>query len=177
MLQQTQPNKIIHLNAQEIIKKVNEFECKNVLFTGGEPLLQANIFPLISTFCDLGYNLAIETNGSLDCSTIDQRAKRIIDVKCPDSGMAERNYWANLENPLPNTEFKFVIASYADYDFAKKITEKYSLVSKSEAVLFSPVSSLLEPKKLAEWILNDKLNVVMQLQLHKIIWGMNSSGV
>ncbi|MDP1880961.1 MAG: radical SAM protein [Parachlamydiaceae bacterium] len=161
-----------------IIQKVIENGCKYVCITGGEPLLQSNVHLLMKELCDLGYQLSIETGGSLSTEAIDPRVTVILDIKCPGSGMHEKNYWANLPHLRPDDEVKFVISHEEDYLYAKDICLKYQLFEKVNNVLFSPVFNVLHPQKLVEWILKDKLSSVrLNLQLHKFIWDPLTKGV
>ena len=161
----------------QIVKKVESFDCKFIEFTGGEPLLQENFIELIRYFSQKDYTVAIETNGSIDISKLPENVIRIIDVKCPSSGMVEH---FNIENLLyinSNDEIKFVIANEEDYEWAKDFYLREIRYKIKAEIIFSPAFSLLEPKSLAEWILRDGLEVRMQLQLHKYIWHPEERGV
>jgi 7-carboxy-7-deazaguanine synthase len=159
-----------------ILQKVKEYQCKIIEITGGEPLFQENVHVLIKQLCDKNYEVMIETGGHRDISTIDPRAKRIMDIKCPGSKMETHNRWKNIEALTVRDEVKFVIADEADYNWSKKIIEQYQLDKKC-TVLFSPVFGKLENRTLAEWILRDRLDVRFQLQMHKYIWDPNKRGV
>lgn len=162
-----------------ILDRVAAFNCKTVCVTGGEPLAQPGCLPLLTALCDAGHSVSLETSGALDISAVDPRVSRIVDLKTPDSGEVEKNRWENLAHLRSTDELKFVLASRADYDWAKGILsgrgEKSALARRHLAeicpVLFSPVADRLPPAQLAEWILQDRLPVRFQLQLHKILWG------
>lgn len=161
----------------DIIEEVKENAASHVCITGGEPLLQENVYPLMTQLCDLSYQLSIETGGSLDISRIDQRVKVILDIKCPASGMCPKNHMENLTFLKKEDEVKFVIADRDDYLFAVKTCEKFGLFKKVNNVLFSCVYDSLEPKELVNWILQDNLNVRLNLQVHKYIWSPETKGV
>jgi 7-carboxy-7-deazaguanine synthase len=158
----------------EICQKVVENGLSHVCVTGGEPLLQPNVYPLMKTLCDEGYVLSIETSGSLPTDQIDPRVKVILDIKCPGSGMERKNDWTNLKRLRSIDEVKFVLADHDDYLYAKRVMEIYQL---KENVLFSPVHGQLDPKELVSWIVKDKLKVRLNLQIHKYIWCPNTKGV
>ncbi|MBL7999800.1 MAG: 7-carboxy-7-deazaguanine synthase, partial [Candidatus Kapabacteria bacterium] len=143
----------------------------------GEPLEQENVYPLMSWFCDNAYTVAVETGGHINTEFVDKRVIRIIDMKCPDSKMVTLNNYDNLRNLRPHDEIKFVIASRTDYDWAKGIVTEYELPHHAGAVLFSSVFSILPLQTLAEWILEDRLDVRMQVQMHKFIWHPDTRGV
>lgn len=161
----------------EIIDKVKSYGCKLVEITGGEPLVQENVHILMSRLCDLGYDVMLETGGSLPIENVNKRVKVIMDLKTPYSKMEKKNRYENIQYLKPNDEVKFVIGSREDYEWAKEILNKYDLVKKVEQVLFSPVFDKVENIELANWILEDKLNVRFQLQMHKYIWHPETRGV
>ena len=162
----------------EIFAKLEEFGCDLVEVTGGEPLAQKNVFQFITELCDRGREVLIETGGFISTENVDPRAKIILDVKCPTSGEAERNYWPNLEHLRPDQdEVKFVIADMADWDFAKTIIEKYGLLSCAKEILISPVHSIENLPEIAEAVAQSGLKVRLNLQLHKYIWGADVHGV
>lgn len=167
----------IPYSLEAILTKVEEFSCKNVCITGGEPLLQNNVHILMSHLCSMKYVVSLETSGSLSIAQVDSRVHTILDIKCPDSGMSEKNLWSNLDILRPQDEVKFVINSFSDYQYAKKISMDYKLFAKAKQVLFSPVHGVLDPKLLVEWILRDKLPVRLNLQIHKHIWTPETKGV
>ena len=160
----------------EIVDRVIKLDCPLVEITGGEPLLQPNVLPLMKSLCDLGMRVLIETSGAHDISSIDPRVIRIMDLKCPGSGEEKRNLYSNVGHLKPQDEVKFVIANRADYDWAKAKLSELDLASHC-TVLFSPVWGKMEPRQLVEWILADKLAVRFQLQVHKYIWDPKQRGV
>ena len=166
----------IDMSVKEIAKKIEGYDCKNVCITGGEPLLQKNIYKLINLLKKENYKIFIETNGSMDMNLLPGYVTRIMDVKCPDSGMNREMDWKNLERLRGDDEVKFVMSSKKDYEWAKRIVKKHNLPGKTK-VLFGSAYGKLKPKSLAEWILKDKLNVRLQLQLHRIIWPDKTRGV
>ena len=166
----------VDMTANEIIKEIEGFGCKNVCITGGEPLLQRNTYKLINLLKKENYKIFIETNGSMDMNLLPRYVIRIMDVKCPDSGMNREMDWGNLERLRRDDEVKFVMSSKKDYEWAKRIVKKHNLPGKTK-VLFGSAYGKLKPKSLAEWILKDKLNVRLQLQLHKYIWPDKTRGV
>lgn len=161
----------------DIIDEVRSFNCKLVEITGGEPLVQENVHILMKRLCDMGFDVMIETGGSLPIEYIDKRVKIIMDLKTPYSKMEKKNRYENIQHLKSNDEVKFVIGSREDYDWTKEILNKYGLFDIVEQVLFSPVFDRVENIQLAEWILHDKLNVRFQLQMHKYIWHPETRGV
>ena len=145
--------------------------------TGGEPLLQRDVYPLMSALLEHGHEVLIETGGHISVSQVPEDVVRIIDVKCPGSGESEKNDWSNMDSLRPRDEVKFVIRDRADYDYARHVVAEYNLTDRVAAVLFSPVHGVLAPAELAAWILEDKLPVRLQLQTHKYIWGADVRGV
>lgn len=165
------------VTGQQILEEVASFDCPFVEFTGGEPLEQFGVMPLMSMFCDAGYTVAIETGGHIDVSFVDERVIRIIDMKCPDSKMMPLNRYENLNVLRPHDEVKFVIASRRDYEWARDLVQEHNLTERTAVVLFSTVFDKLTPVDLVGWILEDRLNVRFQLQLHKFIWNPSQRGV
>ena len=161
----------------DIVDEVKSFNCKLVEITGGEPLVQENVHNLIKELCDLGYEVLIETGGSLPIENIDKRVKVIMDLKTPYSRMEKKNRYENIQHLKSTDEVKFVIGSREDYEWVKDIILTYDLLNKVEQVLLSPVFDKVENIQLAEWILQDKLNVRFQLQMHKYIWHPETRGV
>ena len=161
----------------EIYEKVKKFGCRHICVTGGEPLLQENVYPLMKTLCDEGFILSLETSGSLSTARVDPRVHTILDIKCPGSAMSDKNHWQNMDLLKNHDEVKFVIADHADYTYAKQICAKYQLYTRNREVLFSPVFNSLEAKTLVEWILRDQLPVRLNLQTHKFIWEPSTKGV
>lgn len=161
---------------ESIISRVEQNGCRHVCVTGGEPLLQENVHPLMSALCALGYTVTIETGGSLSTEKVDARVTVILDIKCPGSGMSEKNEWENLLRIRKSDEVKFVIKDQADYAFAKEVCEKYSLYERAH-VLFSPVHQVCSSQEMVKWILEDKLPVRLNMQIHKFIWDPLTRGV
>ncbi|HEY5839438.1 MAG TPA: radical SAM protein [Pyrinomonadaceae bacterium] len=167
-----------HFTIEQIMQKVRDFGCSLVEVTGGEPLAQREAFELIRQLCDEEYEVLIETGGYVSTKDVDERAKVILDIKCPASGEADRNDWSNLERlRADQDEVKFVIADASDWEFATKTIAQYELESRTKAILISPAWGLVPLRDLARWITESGLNVRMQLQLHKYIWGPDVRGV
>jgi len=160
----------------EAISNVRTYGCRLVEVTGGEPLAQPESVPFMTRLCDEGYTVLLETSGAVDIAPVDPRAHIILDVKCPGSGMTERMHWPNLSRLAAKDEAKFVLADRADYDWAREILDAYDVAGRC-SVLFSPVFGSLDARRLAEWILADRLTVRFQLQLHKYIWTPDMRGV
>ncbi|MCI0404994.1 MAG: radical SAM protein [candidate division Zixibacteria bacterium] len=160
----------------QIVAEVSQFGCKLVELTGGEPLLQKESFALVDKLVEAGFKVLIETSGSISLEKLNPEAIKIMDVKCPGSKMAGKNRWENIDYLTPKDEVKFVLADRADYDWAVAVMRKYQM-DKKATVLFSTVFSQLEPVKVVEWILQDKLPVRFQLQIHKFIWHPETKGV
>ncbi len=159
-----------------ILARVAGLGCRLVELTGGEPLLQPAAPALLRALCDVGYEVLLETSGSQPIEGLDGRVVRIVDVKCPSSGMTERMVWRNLEQLRPADEVKFVLADRADFDFARMVIARYDLSARC-AVLMGAVAGSLEPATLAGWILQERLDLRLQVQLHKILWPGASRGV
>ena len=153
-----------------ILARVAKYPARQVCVTGGEPLAQKECLPLLSALCDAGYEVSLETSGALDIAGVDPRVARVMDLKAPDSGEGDKNRWENLGLLTPRDEIKIVIASRTDYDWARKLIDERRLDALCP-VLLSPAQGLVDPTALAEWILEDGLNVRFQLQLHKLLWG------
>lgn len=161
----------------EVVGEALALETPLVLITGGEPLLQPGALPLMSALCDAGRTVMLETSGERDISAVDPRVIRVVDLKAPGSGETDRNRWQNLELLRPQDEVKFVLLDRTDYEWAKAVIERHDLAPRVAAVLLSPVHGELDPKQLAQWILEDRLPVRLQVQLHKYIWGADTQGV
>jgi 7-carboxy-7-deazaguanine synthase len=161
---------------EDILSEVEQYDCRLVEITGGEPLAQAEVHRLITALADRGYTVLIETSGAMDIAPVDRRAILIMDLKCPGSGMEDRNLWSNIALLKAQDEVKFVLRDRADYDWAVTTDARYNLNDR-QRILFSPVFGELEPQLLAEWILTDRLPVRFQLQLHKVIWDPAARGV
>jgi 7-carboxy-7-deazaguanine synthase len=158
------------LGLDAVLAEVARHHCKTVCVTGGEPLAQKNCLPLLTALCDAGYAVSLETSGALDISGVDPRVSRIVDLKAPGSGEAEKNRWENLDHLTAHDELKCVLASREDYDWAVAACHQRRLFERCP-VLFSPVQGQLDPGQLAQWVIDDKLPVRFQLQLHKELWG------
>ena len=156
------------LEIAAILERVAALACATVCVTGGEPLAQVNCCRLLASLCDAGYAVSLETSGALDIAGVDARVARIVDLKAPDSGESAKNRWENLDQLRPTDELKLVLASRTDYDWAKSVLAGRRIPC---PVLFSPVWDTLPPADLAQWIVDDRLPVRFQLQLHKVVWG------
>lgn len=162
----------------DIFAKLEEFGCRLVEVTGGEPLAQKNVFPFITELCDRSYEVLVETGGFVSTENVDLRASVILDVKCPASGEAERNHWPNLERLRPEKdEVKFVVADLCDWEFAKDVVGRFDLQNRAKAILISPVFGVPELADIAKAVAGSGLNVRLNLQLHKYIWGADVHGV
>jgi len=166
----------IEMTIDSVISEVKKYNCRLVEVTGGEPLVQEESIKLMKQLLDEGFDVLLETGGSLSIADVDKRVKIILDLKCPSSKMMKKNLYENTALLKPIDEVKFVIGNREDYDWSKKIVEKYKLDNKC-TVLFSVVFEELEPRKLVDWILKDKLSVRYQLQMHKYIWEPDKRGV
>ena len=166
----------IEMDINEVVRKVDSFNCNLVEVTGGEPLFQKNVHPLLKILCDKGYEVLLETGGSLNIGNVDKRVKRILDFKCPSSGMEKKNLWENANCLKIYDEVKFVIGDRIDYEWVKEKIVEYGLMDKC-TVLMSPVFDTIAPKVVAGWILEDKINVRFQIQMQKYIWKPDARGV
>ena len=163
------------MSIDEVMARVEAYGCRLVEITGGEPLAQQEAFELIRRLADGGYEVLIETSGSIDIEPVDARAKLILDVKCPGSGEVEKNRWPNLDKLRPHDEIKFVIADRTDYEWARALIAEKRL--DRWTILLSPVWGAMNMKSLAEWMLADRVPARFQTQLHKHIWGADVHGV
>lgn len=154
----------------DVLAEVAKYPARQVCVTGGEPLAQKECLPLLTALCDAGNDVSLETSGALDIASVDSRVSCIMDLKAPDSGECARNRWENLASLDARDEIKIVIASRADYEWAREVLSSRALNGLCP-VLFSPAQGKVEPRDLAEWILADGLNVRFQMQLHKLLWG------
>ncbi len=162
---------------REVLERALSFQTPLVEVTGGEPLLQPEVLPLLTELCDAGRTVLLETSGERDVSAVDPRVHRIVDLKAPGSGESEKNRYENLEHLTPRDELKFVLADRADYDWMRRMVRERDLPALGAALLVSPVHGELDPKTLVAWVLEDRLPVRVQLQLHKYIWGADATGV
>ena len=165
------------MSVDEVVGRVREFGCEVVEITGGEPLLQKEVYPLMQRLLDEGRTVMLETGGHLSVADVPEPVIRVIDVKCPGSGEAARNHWANLDALRATDEVKFVIKDRADYEYARDVVARHTLAGRCAAVHFSPVHGVQDAKELAAWVLEDRLRVRVQLQLHKFIWDPSTRGV
>jgi 7-carboxy-7-deazaguanine synthase len=165
------------MSVEDVVARVREYGCDVVEITGGEPLLQKEVYPLMERLLDDGRTVMIETGGHLSADAVPAGVVRVIDVKCPGSGESAKVHWPNLDKLRSSDELKFVIKDRTDYEFARDVVVKHDLTMRCAAVLFSPVHGVLDPKQLAEWILADRLAVRLQLQAHKYIWAPDTRGV
>jgi len=160
----------------QILDRVKSYGINLVEITGGEPLLQKEVFPLMELLLKNKFQVMLETSGSLSIKNVPVEVIKIIDLKCPGSGEENKNLWNNLNHLVPTDEIKFVIADRIDYEWSKKVLQSYELDKKVQ-ILFSPVFEKLKLKDLTEWVLADNLPVRLQTQLHKHIWDKNAQGV
>jgi len=161
----------------DVVAEVERYDCPLVEITGGEPLLQEDVYPLMERLMAHGRTVMLETGGHRPIERVPHDVVKIVDVKCPGSGESSKNEWRNLEALAPHDEVKFVVNDRADYEFARDVVRKYDLPSRCAAVLMSPVHGVLDPRLLSEWILADHLPARLQMQLHKFIWSPGTRGV
>ncbi len=167
----------IKRSVSEVLDEVLALDCPLVEITGGEPLLQKNVHPLMTALCDAGRTVLIETSGAHDISVIDPRVHRIMDLKTPGSGECARNLWSNVGHLEKRDEVKFVIGSREDYEWSREQLATHDLANRCGCVLFSPIFDRIEPREIVEWIVADQLPVRFQLQMHKFIWDPKKQGV
>lgn len=158
------------MSVDAVLEAVGDYHCRHICVTGGEPLAQKGCLELLTRLCDSGYAVSVETSGTLDIARVDQRVSRVVDIKTPLSGEAGKNRYENIAYLTPHDQVKLVIGDRNDYEWSKAVVEKYRLNERC-TVLFSPIFGTIEPRKLAEWIIEDRLEVRFQMQLHKILWG------
>ena len=161
----------------DVVAEVERFGCKVVEITGGEPLLQKDVFPLIDQLLARGHQILVETGGHIPIDNLPDEVVAIVDVKCPGSGESAKMHWPNLDVISALDEVKFVIADRTDYEFARGVIADRNLAERTAAVLLSPVHGVLDPKTLSEWMLQDRLPARLQVQLHKYIWQPGTRGV
>ena len=162
---------------EEILTRVDAFDCPLVEITGGEPLLQADVYLLMRRLLDAQKTVLLETGGHLDISRVPPDVVKIVDVKCPGSGEDGRNDWRNLDRLAPHDQVKFVIQDRADFEFARAVVSRHALAGRCAAVLFSPVHTVLDPATLSAWVLDGQVPARVQVQLHKYLWGAETRGV
>jgi 7-carboxy-7-deazaguanine synthase len=165
------------MSVDDVVAAVAEHGCPLVEITGGEPLLQEDVYPLMDRLLAGGHTVMLETGGHRPIARVPAAVLKIVDIKCPASGEAARNDWSNLDRLAPHDEVKFVIQDRADYEFARDVIARYGLVSRGPAVLLSPVHGVLDARTLSEWMLADRLTARLQLQIHKYIWSPTTRGV
>jgi 7-carboxy-7-deazaguanine synthase len=167
-----------HISIDDVMQQVHSLGCKLVEVTGGEPLAQKQAFELIRRLCDEDFEVLIETGNYVSTAAVDPRATVILDIKCPASGEEARNDWSNLARLRPDRdEVKFVVADEGDWLYARRVIQQHELETRAHAILISPVWGQMDLQQLANWIAESGLNVRMQLQLHKYIWGPDVKGV
>ena len=162
---------------EDVLHEVESYECPLVEVTGGEPLLQEAVYPLMESLVAIGKTVLLETGGHRSTARVPADVVTILDVKCPGSGESDRNCWENLANVRPHDEVKFVVKDRGDYEYARDVVVQHALAGRVTAIHFSPVHGVLDPKTLSEWVLADRLPVRVQLQLHKYIWSPDTRGV
>lgn len=165
------------MSVDDVVAAVDRYGCPLVEITGGEPLLQEDVYELMERLRGAGRTVMLETGGHRSIARVPAGVLKIVDVKCPGSGEADKNDWSNLAALAPGDEVKFVITDRADYEFAREVIARYALADGAAEVLMSPVHGVLEPRTLSEWVLADRLPARLQLQLHKYIWPPNTRGV
>ena len=162
---------------EKVLGQVDSFACPLVEVTGGEPLLQDEVYPLMQRLLDRGRTVLLETGGHRSTARVPERVVTILDVKCPGSGESEKNDWTNLERLRPHDEVKFVVKDRADYEYARDVIARYHLADRANAIHLSPVHGVMNPRTLSGWVLEDHLPVRVQLQLHKYIWDPATRGI
>jgi 7-carboxy-7-deazaguanine synthase len=165
------------MSVEDVFDQVTTYGCPLVEVTGGEPLLQRDVYPLMDRLLGAGQTVMLETGGHISIDRVPTDVIRVVDVKCPGSGESARNHWENLNLLTPRDEVKFVVRDRADYDLARDVIDRYALAERCAAVLLSPVHNVLDSRDLAAWILADRLTARLQLQAHKYIWGADVRGV
>lgn len=154
----------------DILSHIKPYQASYVTVTGGEPLAQKNCAALLTALCDAAYHVSLETSGAIDMADVDARVVKVMDVKTPASGEAHRQVWANMDLLTATDQVKFVVADRVDYDYACQVIKDYDLIARTQ-VLLSPSDGVCAPKDLAQWVLDDRLQVRFQMQMHKVIWG------
>jgi 7-carboxy-7-deazaguanine synthase len=165
------------MSIDEVVASVEQHGCPLVEITGGEPLLQEDVYALMSKLGEAGKTVMLETGGHRSIARVPDGVLKIVDIKCPGSGEADKNDWTNLDALAPHDEEKFVIKDRRDYEFARDVIARHNLAGRTAAVLMSPVHGVLEPRILSEWMLADRLPARLQVQLHKYIWTPTTRGV
>jgi 7-carboxy-7-deazaguanine synthase len=165
------------MSVEDVLEEVQHYDCPLVEVTGGEPLLQRDVYPLMTRLLARGKTVLLETGGHRSIEQVPSGVIRVMDIKCPGSGEAHKNAWDNLGRLSTEDQVKFVIKDRVDYEYAREIVTREALAERVAAVLFSPVHGVLPSRELAEWILADRLPVRLQLQAHKFIWPPDTRGV
>jgi 7-carboxy-7-deazaguanine synthase len=165
------------MSVEDVVHQVEGYGSPLVEVTGGEPLLQEDVYPLMERLLDGGRTVLLETGGQINVSRVPGAVVKVLDVKCPGSGESDKVEWGNIDRLGSRDQVKFVIQDRADYEFARDVATRYALDRRCAAVLFSPVHGVMEAQELSKWILEDRLPVRLQLQIHKHIWGANVRGV
>ncbi len=165
------------MSIDDVVEAVEQHSCSVVEITGGEPLLQDDVYPLMERLLAAGHTVMLETGGHRPIDRVPAAVVKVVDVKCPASGEADKNHWKNLERLAPHDEVKFVVQDRADYEFARDVIARHDLPSRAAAILMSPVHGVLDPRTLSEWMLADHLPARLQVQLHKFIWAPGTRGV
>ncbi len=161
----------------DVMEEVDRFDCPLVEVTGGEPLLQEDVYPLMEALLDRGRTVMLETGGHRSTARVPRPVVTILDVKCPGSGEAHRNDWSNLDRLRPHDEVKFVVKDRDDYEYARDVIARHRLAGRAGAIHLSPVHGVLDARTLSEWVLADRLPARVQLQIHKFIWDPGTRGV
>jgi 7-carboxy-7-deazaguanine synthase len=164
-------------SVEDVVAEVESYGCPLVEITGGEPLLQDDVYPLMQALLDRGRTVMLETGGHRSIASVPEGVIRILDVKCPGSGEVDKNDWSNLERLTVRDEVKFVVKDRIDYEWARDVIRDRDLPARAGAVLLSPVHGVLDPRELSSWVLADRLRVRVQLQIHKYIWSPAARGV
>jgi 7-carboxy-7-deazaguanine synthase len=165
------------MTMDEVLLEVSRYGCRLVEITGGEPLLQSEVYPLMKRLVGDGYEVLLETGGHMPIDDVPDEVVVIVDVKCPGSGEADEMHWPNLDQLSARDEVKFVIQDRVDYEYARDVVARHDLAARVAAVLFSPVHDVMPPDKLARWILEDRVPARLQIQAHKYIWSPDARGV
>lgn len=165
------------VSVEEVLQQIEKYGCPLVEVTGGEPLLQDDVYPLMERLLAKGRTVLLETGGQIDISRVPGKVVKVMDVKCPGSGESGKNHWENIDRLGSRDQVKFVIKDREDYEYAREIVQRHALERRCAAVLFSPVHGVLDPQHLSEWVLQDRVPARVQLQIHKYIWGADVRGV
>lgn len=165
------------MSVDEVTDAVAKHHCSLVEITGGEPLLQEDVYPLMDRLLSTGHTVMLETGGHRPIDRVPAEVLKVVDVKCPGSGESDKNDWSNLDRLASHDEVKFVVQDRADYEYAREIIARCDLPRRAAAILMSPVHGVMDPKTLSEWMLADHLPARLQLQLHKFIWPPHTRGV